>query len=262
MNFGFGELLLDTIIYTVKFSLIGSGVYTIYKISKSKKVEFLDDLHQTIEDRSCSTHIIGVAGSGKTYFAMKMFVEDISKGYGALWLSTQGIENSDLLNYIPKTKINKVILFKPYVNKPLGINLLKTYTNTQLERSLIADSVVVLFKRLFDNFKDNMESILTASVLALLEYSDKTKDKISLWDLYTFLTNSYYRDIIINKVDNTVALDMLNEINDENNKQVKSSLNALLRRFRKLLYHDQMLAFLSQKDNDIDLLKFRYYKFC
>ena len=254
-NFNFSELMLETIMCFCKFSFIGMGGYAIYKISKSNKTSFLYDLHQTIEDRSCSTHIIGVQGSGKTYFAIQMFVEDIKKGYGALWMSTQGIENSDLLNYIPDNKVSKVILFKPYTSNPLGINLLKTYTDTQLERSLIADSVVVLFKRLFDNFKDNMESILTASTLALLEFSNKTKEKVSLWDLYKFLTDCVYRYYIIDKVDNVVAIDMLAELNDEDNKQVKSSLNALLRRFRKLLYHDQMLAFLSQKENDIDLLK-------
>lgn len=249
------KLFLDTLVYFLKFSLMGGGIFAIYKLRKDNNTLFLQDLHQTIEDRSCSTHIIGVQGSGKTYFAIQMFIDDISKGYGSLWLSTQGIDNSDLLNYIPEDKINKVILFRPYANNPLGINLLKTYTNTQLERSLIADSVVVLFKRLFDNFKDNMESILTASTLALLEYADKTKEKVSLWDLYKFLTDDSYRCCITNKVDNVIAIDMLNELNDEDNKQVKSSLNALLRRFRKLLYHDQMLAFLSQKEDDVDLLK-------
>lgn len=251
---GFEELLLGSMMYAIKFGAIGVGVWAISKIKKSENKAFLGDLHQTIEDLSCSTHIIGTQGSGKTYFAMEKFLQDIDKGYGALWMSTQGINNSDMLNYISKDKIDKVILFRPYQNKPIGINLLKTYTNTQLEKSLIADSVVVLFKRLFESFKENMEGILTASTLALLEYADKTNEKVSLWDLYIFLSNFEYRNHVIDKVDNIVAIDMLSEISDDN-KPLQSSLQALLRRFRKLLYHDHMVAFLSQKDNDIDLLK-------
>lgn len=248
------KIIIETLINACKFLFIGGGLYGIRKLNQMKNIKSISDIHQTIEDLSCSTHIIGVQGSGKTYFAMEKFLSDIEKGYGALWMSTQGVNNSDLLNYIPKNKIDKVILFKPYIDKPIGINLLKTYTNTQLERSLVADSVVTLFKRLFDNFKDNMEGILTASTLALLEYADKTKEKVSLWDLYMFLSNTSYRAHIIDNVENTIALDMLHEIR-EDNRQVQSSLEALLRRFRKLLYHDHMIAFLSQKDNDIDLLK-------
>lgn len=248
------NILLKSLLYAAQFGVIGGGVWLLYQLKQSKSTSFLDNLHQTIEDRSCSTHIIGVQGSGKTYLAMEQFLSDIEKGYGALWMSTQGIDNSGLLDYIPADKIDKVILFRPYIDKPIGINLLKTYTNTQLEKSLIADSVVVLFKRLFDNFKDNMEGLLTASTLALLEYSDKTNKKVSLWDLYVFLSDESYRLEVISKVENIIALDMLSEINTDN-KPLQSSLQALLRRFRKLLYHDHMVAFLSQKENDVDLLK-------
>ena len=141
------DMLLKTLSYTVQFGAVGGGVWLLYQLNKINKTSFLDNLHQTIEDRSCSTHIIGVQGSGKTYLAMEQFLSDIEKGYGALWMSTQGIDNSGLLDYIPADKIDKVILFRPYIDKPIGINLLKTYTNTQLEKSLIADIVLVLFKR-------------------------------------------------------------------------------------------------------------------
>ena len=250
--FGFEEYILSSFDYVLKFSAMGVSVWGITKLLSVRKTSFLHNLHQTIEDRSTSTHIIGVQGSGKTFFAMILFLEDIIKGYGALWLSTQGIENSDLLNYIPKEKIDKTILFRPYSPKPIGINLLKTYTNSQLERSLIADNVVTLFQRLFESFGDNMNGILTASTLALLEYADKTKEKVSLWDLYIFLSDENYRHRVNSKVDNVVALDMLKEVDDE---KLRQSLQALLRRFRKLLYHNHMVAFLSQKENDIDLLQ-------
>lgn len=248
----FKELFLKTIIYTLKFGSLGLGFHMIKKLLDYERLFFLGDLHQTIEDRSCSTHIIGTQGSGKTYWAMQLFIKDIKKGYGALWMSTQGVKNSDLLNKIPKERVKDVILLRPYSNKLLGINLLKTYTNTQLERSLVADSVVVLFKRLFGSFGDNMEAILTAGTLALLEYADKTNNTVSLWDLYILLSDSNYRSFIVQYVDNRAAFDMIMEIDDKENKM---SLNALLRRFRKILYHDQITAFLSQKENDVDLLK-------
>lgn len=251
----YSEFIISTAKYILYFSSIGFSGYLGYKIIRHNKNGFINkNLHQTIEDRSTSTHIIGVQGSGKTYLAMQLFLEDINKGYGALWLSTQGVENSGLLDYIPKDKIDKTILLRPYIDKPLGINLLKTYTNSQLERTLVADSVVTLFKRLFEDFKDNMQGILTAATLALLEYADKTGSIVSLWDLYEFLSNEDYRNQIILQVDNIIAKDMLEELSSDKSYS-KNSLDAVLRRMRKLLYHNQIVAFLSQKENDIDLLQ-------
>ena len=165
-------------------------------------------------------------------------------GLGAIWLSTQGIDNSGLLDYIPEDKIKKVILFKPHDKKPLGINLLKQYTGDPQERSLIADSVVVLFKRLFDNVSENMESIIAASVLALLEYSNSTEQIVTLMDLYKFLTNIEYRLNVESHVKNVIVKDMIEEIDDDKNFHVKTSLDAIIRRFRKLLYYNTTIAFL------------------
>lgn len=247
------QFLYESIKSLLQFGGLGACIYALNKLIRERKITDIDKYKQTNEDRSCSTHIIGIPGSGKTYFAMWMFIRDIEKGKGALWLSTQGISNSDMLNYIPKHRINDVILLRPYAKRPRGINILRTYTNSELERTLVADSVVVLFKRLFENFGDNMEGILTSSVLALLEYAEKTNEKVSLWDLYIFLTDENYRMKVINRVENKIALDMLNETYMD--KKVQTSLHGLLRRMRKLLYHDQMVAFLSRKDDDVDLLE-------
>lgn len=248
-----GDFLKETLLSLTFFGSAGIVITSGYKLFKNRKVSFLDNLHQTIEDRSCSTQIIGVQGSGKTYLAMKLFIDDINSGYGALWMSTQGINNSNLLNYIPSDRVNETILLRPYGDNIRGINLLKRYTKTKLERMLIADSVVTLFKRLFDDFKVNMESILTASVLALLEYSDNTNRTVCLWDLYVFLTNKDFRSIVVKSIKNIAVQDMLNELNS--GQQANNSLDAILRRFRKILYNENLIAFLCMKENDVDLLK-------
>lgn len=250
---GFGEFANGFINMVASCSLTSIGITLICVRHKLYKQDFLDDIKQTIENRSCGTQIIGVQGSGKTYLAMMLFIDDIKAGFGSLWLSTQGIENSDLLNYIPEDKIKKVILLRPHCKNPQGINLFKRYTRTSLERTLIADSVVTLFKRLFTDVKINMESILSASTLALLEYSDITRKEVCLWDLYIFLTDESFRGRIINKINNPVIKDMIRELDGSKNNQ--SSLDAILRRFRTMLYNDNMLAFLSRKHDDLDLLR-------
>lgn len=254
VDYGFREFISSAISTITQLSGLGLTGYSICKIAKRAKLSFLEDLHSTIEDRSCSTMIIGLAGSGKTYLAMELFLDDVAKGYGALWLSTQGITNSDLLNYIPEDKADKVILLRPHANRIRGINLLKRYTNTQMERMLVADSVITLFQRMFQDVKDNMKSILTASVLGLLEYSDLTKQEVCLWDLYIFFVDNQFRSKVIDKINNHAVKDMLADITNEGSG-TKSSLNALLRRFRHMLYNDNMLAFLSQKEDDVDLMQ-------
>lgn len=248
------NFVTQSLYYTLKYSLITGSCYFAYKAFKGRKTKFLDDLHQTIEDISCSTHIIGVQGSGKTFLAIMQFIETIEKGLGAIWLSTQGVDNSGILDYIPQDKVRKVILFKPHDKRPLGINLLKQYTGTSQERSLIADSVVVLFKRLFKNFSENMESVLTASVLAILEYSSNTNQVVTLMDLYKFFSDIDYMNMVNDNIRNVVVKDMIDEMCDEKNKSVRNSVDAILRRFRKLLYYDSTVAFLCHKEDDVDLL--------
>lgn len=233
------------------FGGLGISGTLLYKTKKIKKTEFIGDLHQTIEDRSCGTMIIGVPGSGKTYFAVDLFLEDVKRGYGALWLTTQGIFDPDILNYIPPKRVNKTILLQPHKKRSRGMNMFKRYTGTQLERSLIADNTVILFKRMFDTFTENMKSIISASVIALLEYSEKKNIVVCLWDLYEFLKDKNFRKEVIECIDNIAARDMLEDIEDSNTQK---SVNAILKRFRTMLYNDNMLAFLSQKEDDIDLL--------
>jgi hypothetical protein len=140
---------------------------------------------------------------------------------------------------------------KPYGNNPLGVNMLRTYTDSSSERELIADSVVTLFKRLFENIGDNMEGIIYAGTMALLFYAHVNKVKVSLWELYNFLNDSNFRQKVLNDVANPVIKDTFVEIEKESSQQ---SLKALLRRFRHALSSESLLIFLSQKDNDIDLL--------
>lgn len=250
----YGGFIWGTVKGVLMYGGLGTSTYALWQLHKMKNTEYLGDLHQTVEDRSCSTMIIGLQGSGKTYHAMELFLDDVEKGYGALWLSTQGISNSDLLNYIPKKRVDKVILLRPHAKRLRGINLLKRYTRTQMERMLVADSVITLFQRLFQDVKDNMKSILTASVLGLLEYSDITKEEVCLWDLYIFLTNEGFRSKVISKISNDTVKDMLSEL-DEEGSGTQASLKAILRRFRHMLYNDNMVAFLSQKEDDVDLLQ-------
>jgi DNA helicase HerA-like ATPase len=146
-------------------------------------------------DRRHHLYTIGKSGTGKTTFLHNLIVQDICAGHGVGIIDPHGDLASDLLDYIPRNRIEDVVYFNPAdLEYPIGVNLLGATAPDN--RHLIASGIVGVFKNIWLNFwGPRMEYILYATVAALLEC-----DNVSLLGIQRMLSDSRYRAWVVKQV--------------------------------------------------------------
>ena len=133
---------------------------------------------QTNADLTRHRYVLGTIGSGKTMGLVGMLQDSIERGHACVWVSTHGARQ--VMRYLPEGTPTEY--FHPQRGK--GINLLRRYTHTPLERAVLASQCVTVFRRLFgDAMGQGMVELAHAGALALLE----GKQEVTLLDLYRAL---------------------------------------------------------------------------
>ena len=69
------------------------------------------------KDRRHHVYIIGKTGTGKSTLIKNMVIQDLRLGHGVALIDPHGDLVEDILNFIPKTRTNKVIYFNPEDNE-------------------------------------------------------------------------------------------------------------------------------------------------
>lgn len=101
------------------------------------------------KDRSRHMYIVGKSGTGKSYLQVNLAIQDIQNGEGVCVLDPHGDLIEDILKYIPKQRIEDVILFDPSdVERPLGINMLEF--DTQEQKTFVINEMIKIFDKLYD----------------------------------------------------------------------------------------------------------------
>ena len=138
-------------------------------------------------DRRHHLYTIGKSGTGKTTFLHNLIAQDIAAGHGVGVIDPHGDLASELLDYIPRHRIEDVVYFSPAdMEHPVGFNLLgRTLPDS---RHLVASGVVGVFKTTWPNsWGPRMEYILYAVVAALLDC-----DNVSLLGIQRMLSDKRY----------------------------------------------------------------------
>ncbi len=122
----------------------------------------------TPEQRMRHTHVIGTPGTGKSTLLLNLIVQDIHRGEGLAVLDPHGDLIEKILDYIPPTRWDDVVMVDPSDEQfPVGFNILSAHTD--LERTLLASDLVGVFQRLSTSWGDQMTSVLGNAILAFLE---------------------------------------------------------------------------------------------
>jgi hypothetical protein len=146
-------------------------------------------------DRRHHLYAIGKSGTGKTTFLQNLIIQDICSGHGVGVIDPHGDLASDLLNYIPRHRVEDVVYFNPSdMEFPIGFNLLGRAPSDT--RHLVASGVVGVFKTTWPNFwGPRMEYILYATVASLLDC-----DNVSLLGIQRMLSDKRYRAWVIRQI--------------------------------------------------------------
>lgn len=152
-------------------------------------------VHLTDADRLKHVHVIGASGTGKSTLLQRMILDDIDRGHGVGVLDPHGDLVDELLARIPRERQEQVVLLDPgdpeYV---VGLNILDA--RTALEKELLASDLAASFKRLSTSWGDQMTTVLSNAVLALLESTHQG----TLLDLRRFLVEESFRKTVLGTV--------------------------------------------------------------
>jgi len=145
-------------------------------------------------------YIIGKTGMGKTTIQANMAAQDIQHGYGLAFIDPHGETAEELLNYVPKERIEDVIYFNPAdLNWPIGFNIMES--KDPEARHLIASGLMSVFKKIWpDVWSARMEYILHNCILSLLEYPGST-----LLGINRLLSDPEYRKQVVDKITDPVV---------------------------------------------------------
>lgn|GEM_PF-6666303 len=210
---------------------LAAGVLAAYGLCSARAQE------QTPADLSRHRYVLGSIGSGKTMWLIHKLVESLSEGICSIWVSTHGA--NQVYRYLPEGVDVRYI--HPY--RRLGINLLRQHKHTLAERSLIAAQAITVFKRLFPTaMGEAMVELCHAACLELLERAQRTKEEVTLWDLYCLL-----REQAPSESANPIVVDILD-------RREKRTQGAMLRRLSRPLANELLQRCLSAKgENALDL---------
>ena len=152
------------------------------------------------DDRRRHIYIIGKTGMGKTALLVNMAVQDIRIGRGIGIVDPHGEAAEELLDFVPKSRINDVVYFNPAdLNYPIPFNVMERVSPEY--RHLVASGLMEVFKKIWpDVWSARMEYILGNCILALLEHPNST-----LLGVNRMLADPDYRRKIVEKVKDPVV---------------------------------------------------------
>lgn len=200
------------------------------------------------KDRRQHLYTIGKSGAGKTTLLRNLILQDIEAGHGVGVIDPHGDLATDLLDHIPRHRIEDVVYFNPAdVEYPIGLNLLGS---VPLEnRHLTASGIVSVFKSIWHDFwGPRLEYILYASVAALLEC-----ENVSLLGLQRMLSDARYRAWVVKQVKDPIVRSFwVNEFENYDNKFLREAIAPIQNKVGQLLMSPHLRNVLGQVRNRID----------
>ncbi|GMW03099.1 MAG: hypothetical protein AMXMBFR84_42350 [Candidatus Hydrogenedentota bacterium] len=140
-------------------------------------------------------YVVGASGTGKSTLLLTMITQDIEAGRGIGVMDPHGDLIDDILARIPEHRHKDVVLFDPSDSEhPIGFNILAAHS--ELEKTLIASDLVAVFQRLSTSWGDQMTTVLSNAILAILE----SERGGTLSDLRHFLVDKSYRQEFLKTV--------------------------------------------------------------
>lgn len=106
-------------------------------------------VHMKDADRRRHMYVIGQTGTGKSWFAEGLAIQDIRAGRGVCFVDPHGEGVDHILERIPKERADDVIVFDPAdTERPMAMNMLEHETEEQ--KIFVVDTILQIFDKLYD----------------------------------------------------------------------------------------------------------------
>jgi hypothetical protein len=200
-------------------------------------------------DRRHHLYTIGKTGVGKTTLIRNMALADIRAGHGVGVIDPHGDLAEDLLDYIPRNRIDDVIYFNPADRDyPIGLNLFRD-SLPRRPKHLVASGIVGIFKSIWkDSWGPRLEYILYAAAAALLECPN-----VSLLGIQRILVDPRYRARIVKQIKDPVVRSFwLNEFENYDKKFLQEAIAPIQNKVGQLLMAPPIRNVLGQVGSKIN----------
>lgn len=223
------------------------------KITTFAVTDFRDMKRFGIKDKNREGHIyiVGKTGTGKSTLIQNMVVSDIRRGKGLCLIDPHGDLAEDVLDFVPKERIDNVIYFNPQdIEYPVPFNPLEKVSPDK--HHLTAQGVISCFKKIWPDFwGPRLEHILRFSLLTLLEYP-----KSSLLDIPKLLTNREFRKIVLQNAKREELKDFwLSQFEKYSSWQRQEAVSPILNKIGHFLASIPLRNIVGQRENSFDLRK-------
>jgi type IV secretory pathway TraG/TraD family ATPase VirD4 len=200
-------------------------------------------------DRRHHTYMLGKSGTGKTTLLRNLILQDIEAGRGVGVIDPHGDLAWDLLDHIPRHRIEDVTYFDPAdPDYAVSFNLLAHVPAER--RHLVASGVVGSFKSIFPEFfGPRMEYVFYAAVAALLDCVN-----VSLLGLQRLLTDFGYRAWAVKQVKDPVVRNFWEQEFEAHDKRTKSEMvSPILNKVGPVFMSPQLRNILGQVQSRLDM---------
>ena len=151
----------------------------------------------SISQESCRHHLhaLGPTGSGKSTLLLNLALDDIRAGRGVGVIDPKGDLVRSLLERIPESEWDRVILVDPAQRqRPIGLNVLDC-DDPDLH-DLVCDQVVAIFKKTYERYwGPRTDDILRAALLTLLRKPGTTLCEVPLLLLRPEARKHFVKDL-------------------------------------------------------------------
>jgi hypothetical protein len=199
-------------------------------------------------DRRHHLYAIGKSGAGKTTLLRNLILQDIMAGHGTAIIDPHGDLAKELLDHIPRSRIEDVVYFNPAdMEYPIGFNLLGSTPPD--ERHLAASGIVSVFKSIWhESWGPRLEYILYASVSAILEC-----ENVSLLSVQRMLSDTRYRAWVVKQVKDPVVRSFWDcEFENYDRKFMQDAIAPIQNKVGQLLMSPHIRNILGQVRSRID----------
>ncbi|WBB93390.1 DUF87 domain-containing protein [Verrucosispora sp. WMMC514] len=184
----------------------------------------------SVPDARYHTHLVGQTGSGKTTLLVSLIVDDIRAGRGTVVLDPHGDLVLDVLDRIPATVADRVVLFDPAQPNPPAMNPLEGD-----DHDLVVDNLVSIFGSIFSKaWGPRMDDVMRVSCLTLLRHAN-----VTLQHIPPLLTSAQFRSAMTVDLDDPDGLHGFWQWYDDLSPALRSQIiGPVLARLRAFLLRD------------------------
>ena len=203
----------------------------------------------SIADSRQHMHLLGSTGTGKTTAMLNLAAQDIAAGRGVAVLDPKGDLVRGVLERIPRERLDDVVLISPdETERSVGINPLELWPGD--DRDLVADDVLVIFKRIYERYwGPRTDDVLKSALLTLLRHPNATLAYIPL-----LLTDAEVRERVLQDIHDPLGLDgFWSGFNAMSASQRAEAIGPVLNKLRDFLLRPRLRRVLCQPHSTIDL---------